>query len=125
MKELITEGHVYCGMPPLYKVSYKDKHEYVYSDREMPEAIERAGKVYELQRYKGLGEMNADQLRETTMNPARRNLMKITIDDAVEADKAITTWMGDEVEARKDYITRNANFNKVDELLTKNNDNND
>lgn len=125
MKELITEGHVYCGMPPLYKVSYKDKHEYVYSDRELPEAIERAGKVYELQRYKGLGEMNADQLRETTMNPARRNLMKITIDDAVEADKAITTWMGDEVEARKDYITRNANFNKVDELLTKNNDNND
>ncbi|MBO5344717.1 MAG: DNA gyrase subunit B, partial [Clostridia bacterium] len=103
MKKLITNGHVFIGLPPLYRVSKKDKVEYVYSDAELPEATKRAGKGYKLQRYKGLGEMDKDQLWETTMDPAQRTLVQVTIDDAAEAEKMISTWMGDNVESRKNY----------------------
>jgi len=116
MKSLITNGHVFIGLPPLYKVSKRDYVEYVYSDAELPEATKRAGKGYKLQRYKGLGEMDKDQLWDTTMDPKQRTLIQVTIDDVAEAEKMITTWMSDNVEARKNYIAENANFSRVDAL---------
>lgn len=112
MKELITEGHVYIGMPPLYKVSKKDKVRYAYDDRELQEIVQEFGKGYDLQRYKGLGEMNAEQLWETTMNPETRTLMRVTIENFSEAERMVTTLMGDQIDARKAYITENADFNK-------------
>lgn len=116
MKSLITNGHVFIGLPPLYRVSKKDSVEYVYSDAELPEATKRAGKGYKLQRYKGLGEMDKDQLWETTMDPAQRTLVQVTIEDAAEAEKMISTWMSDNVEVRKEYIAEHANFSRVDSL---------
>ncbi|MBQ7918268.1 MAG: DNA gyrase subunit B [Clostridia bacterium] len=116
MKKLITNGHVFIGLPPLYRISKRDKIEYVYSDAELPEAIKRVGKGYKLQRYKGLGEMDKDQLWDTTMDPLQRTLVQVTIDDAAEAEKMISTWMGDNVESRKNYIAENANFSRVDSL---------
>ena len=80
----------------------------------LKKAIEKVGRGYEIQRYKGLGEMDASQLWETTMDPERRNLMRVTIDDAVEADKLITVLMGDEVASRKEYIFENTDFNRED-----------
>ena len=117
MKELINDGHVFIGLPPLYKVYKKDYCEYVYSDYELPQAIERAGRNYSLQRYKGLGEMNPEQLWETTMDPEKRNLIQVTIEDAAEADRMITTLMGDDIEARKAYINEHANFDREDDFL--------
>lgn len=114
MKDLITQGHVYIGMPPLYKVYKKDVEEYVYSDNELNDAIERVGKGYGIQRYKGLGEMSNDQLWDTTMNPKARSLIRVSIEDAAEAERMITILMGDDIEARKTYISVNADFNKVD-----------
>ncbi|HCY49827.1 MAG TPA: DNA topoisomerase IV subunit B [Clostridiales bacterium] len=112
MRELITEGHVYIGMPPLYKLSKKDKVRYAYDDYELQEIAQEFGKGYDLQRYKGLGEMNAEQLWETTMNPETRTLMRVTIENISEAERMVTTLMGDQIEARKQYITENADFNK-------------
>ncbi len=112
MKQLITDGHVYIGMPPLYKVSKKDKVRYAYDDNELQEIVQEFGKGYELQRYKGLGEMNAEQLWETTMNPDTRTLMRVTIENFSEAERMVTTLMGDQVDARKAYIIDNADFNQ-------------
>lgn len=117
MKDLINEGYVYLGMPPLYKVYKKDYVEYAYSDEELESVKAKVGRGYMIQRYKGLGEMNADQLWETTMNPKTRKLIQVTIDDAAEAEKLVTTLMGDAVELRKSYIIEHANFNKDDRLL--------
>ncbi len=116
MRPLITDGHVFIGLPPLYKVAKKDFVEYVYSDVELPDAIARAGKNYTLQRYKGLGEMNAEQLWETTMDPEKRTLIQVSIDDAADAEKMVTTWMGDDIDARKAYINLHANFDKEDDF---------
>ncbi len=117
MRPLITEGHVYIGLPPLYRVAKKGYEEYVYSDAELPEAVKRAGKNYNIQRYKGLGEMNADQLWDTTMDPDKRTLVQVTIEDALEAEKMVTTLMGDDIEERKAYIAKHANFDKEDAFI--------
>ena len=114
MKELITDGHVYIGMPPLYKVAKGSKTLYCYDDAALPAAIKEIGRGYTLQRYKGLGEMNPEQLWETTMNPDGRKLVQVTIEDFAEVDRRVTILMGDKVEPRRNYISEFADFNKVD-----------
>lgn len=114
MKELITAGHVYIGMPPLYKVQKGTKIWYAYDDKELAKMTKEAGKGYTLQRYKGLGEMNPEQLWETTMDPSQRKLMQVSIDDAAQADRLVTILMGDKVEPRRDYISQHADFNRQD-----------
>ena len=119
MRPLVNAGHVYIGMPPLYKVYKGDKVEYAYDDKELSEKIAKIGKGYQLQRYKGLGEMSAEQLWETTMNPATRNLTQVTVEDAAKAERMITTLMGDKVEGRKEFLAKYANFNKRDTFMDK------
>ncbi len=114
MKPLIEEGKVFIALPPLYKVSKgsgkKEVIEYAWSDDELQGAINKIGKGYMIQRYKGLGEMNADQLWETTMNPETRTLIRVRIDDAARAERRVTTLMGDKVEPRRKWIESNVAF---------------
>ena len=118
MKELINNGNVYIGLPPLYKISKKDQTEYVYSDKELSDAIKRfGGKGYNIQRYKGLGEMNPEQLWETTMDPKKRTLVRVGLDDLANAELLIATLMGDDVESRKKYLSEYVNFNKEDKFI--------
>ncbi|MBR1560405.1 MAG: type IIA DNA topoisomerase subunit B [Clostridia bacterium] len=117
MRELITDGHVYIGMPPLYKVAKGTKTLYCYDDNALPAAIKSVGKGYTLQRYKGLGEMNPEQLWETTLNPDGRKLMRVGIEDLMEVERKVTVLMGDKVEPRREYISRYANFNKEDNFV--------
>lgn len=114
MRQLITEGHVYIGMPPLYKLQKKDEIRYCYDDDALAVAQKEMGKTALLQRFKGLGEMNPEQLWDTAMDPAKRSLTRVTIEDAAAADKRITVLMGDDSAVRKDYIYQYADFNKVD-----------
>lgn len=117
-KELITGGHVYMGMPPLYKVQKGNNVTYAYDDEELTR-ITKGMKGYTLQRYKGLGEMNPEQLWETTLNPENRSLVQVTIEDAAYVEHLVTLLMGDKVAPRKEYITEHANFNRVDSFEDK------
>lgn len=113
MKQLIYDGHIYIGQPPLYKVQKGKKSDYAYDDVEL-EKLTKGLKNYTIQRYKGLGEMNPEQLWETTMNPEFRALVRVNIEDAAQADRLVTILMGDKVSSRKSYISEHANFNKID-----------
>ena len=109
MKELLVNGHVYIAQPPLYKVAKGRKEYYVYSDKELDELLNEIGRTsYTIQRYKGLGEMNPEQLWETTMDPEKRILLKVNIEDGVAADEIFTTLMGDRVKPRREFIQDNA-----------------
>ena len=114
MKPLIENGKLYIAMPPLYKVRFSNKQEsYAWTNEELRSLIHDK-KNYSIQRYKGLGEMNASQLWETTMDPNTRNLIKVGITDAALAEKRVSVLMGDAVEPRKNWIEENVEFSLED-----------
>ena len=118
MKPLIEAGKVYLALPPLFKISKgtgkKQVVEYAWTEKELEEKIKKVGKGYLLQRYKGLGEMNADQLWETTMNPESRTLIRVVIDDKAQAERRVSTLMGNKVEPRRKWIESHVEFSLED-----------
>ncbi|HKJ07079.1 MAG TPA: DNA topoisomerase (ATP-hydrolyzing) subunit B [Flavobacteriaceae bacterium] len=114
MKELIENGHVYIATPPLYLVKKGQKREYAWSDDQRDRIAQQLGGSVNIQRYKGLGEMNAEQLWDTTMNPEFRTLRQVTIDNLTEADRVFSMLMGDEVPPRREFIEKNAKYANID-----------
>ena len=110
MKDLITEGYIYIAQPPLFKVSKGKRHEYAFSDEQRDAFLEEMGANCDVQRYKGLGEMDPEQLWETTMDPATRTMLRVTLEDAMEADETFSILMGDKVEPRREFIEKNAKY---------------
>lgn len=119
MKPLVDQGKVYIAQPPLYKVSKRSGKKpvvhYAWTDEQLQVLAKEMGKSYELQRYKGLGEMNPDQLWETTMNPETRTLLQVQIEDAAKAERRVSTLMGDKVDPRKRWIIENVDFTEFEE----------
>ena len=114
MKELIENGHIFIATPPLYLVKKGSKKQYAWNDKERDKLLEDFGQGASIQRYKGLGEMNAIQLWDTTMNPEFRTFRQVTIDNAVEADRVFSMLMGDEVPPRREFIEKNATYANID-----------
>jgi DNA gyrase subunit B len=118
MKELVEQGYVYLAQPPLYMVKKGKEQQYAYSEEQRKMWIEKLGGGKEdnvtMQRYKGLGEMNAEQLWETTMDPARRTLKQVTIESLAVADGIFSMLMGDDVPPRRDFIINHAKYAKLD-----------
>lgn len=114
MKELIEHGHVFIATPPLYLVKKGNKKEYAWSDDQRDRIALQMGGNVAIQRYKGLGEMNAEQLWDTTMNPENRTLRRVTIDSLTEADRVFSMLMGDEVPPRREFIEKNAIYANID-----------
>ena len=114
MKDLIEAGHVFIATPPLYLVKKGAKKKYAWSDEEREEIQTEFGEGCKIQRYKGLGEMNADQLWDTTMKPSERTLRQVVIDNGVEADRVFSMLMGDEVPPRREFIEKNAVYANID-----------
>ena len=108
MRPLVEEGHVYLAQPPLYRITKGKRHYYAFSDQQRDQIMAELAGGYEIQRYKGLGEMDSEQLWETTMNPETRTMRRVEVEDAIEADEGFTVLMGDKVEPRRDFIMKRA-----------------
>jgi DNA gyrase subunit B len=118
MKELVEQGYIYIAQPPLYLVKKGKDQQYAYNEEQRKMWIDKLGGGKDdsvtIQRYKGLGEMNADQLWETTMDPSRRTLKRVTIESAAEADRVFSMLMGDDVAPRREFIETHAKYAKID-----------